>query len=69
MTMFPLHFHAGYGEYEVIVHIETGIAEDRFPERALRHLMAWCDFHEGRLLDNWERCRRNEASNSIDPPE
>ena len=35
----PAHFHARYGEYEVIVHIDTGVVEGRFPKRALRHVM------------------------------
>ena len=65
----PAHFHARYGEYEVIVHIDTGIVEGRFPKRALRHVMEWYDLHKDELLDNWERCRRNEAPNSIDPLE
>ena len=37
----PAHFHAKYGEYEVIVHIATGVVEGRFPKRALRHVMEW----------------------------
>ena len=32
----PPHFHAIYGDYEVVVNIENGVIEGRFPRRALR---------------------------------
>ncbi|MCY3757765.1 MAG: DUF4160 domain-containing protein [Acidobacteria bacterium] len=41
----------------------------RFPKRALRHVMEWYELHTDELLDNWERCRRKEAPNSIEPLE
>jgi len=31
----PPHFHAKYGEYEIIVTIEGGVVEGKFPRRAL----------------------------------
>ena len=65
----PAPFHAKYGEYEIIVHIATGVVEGRFPKRALRHVMEWCELHKDELLDNWERCRRKVAPNPIDPLE
>ena len=37
----PAHFHAKYGEYEIVVHIATGVVEGRFPRRALRHVLEW----------------------------
>ena len=35
----PPHFHAEYGEYAIIVDIETGVVEGRFPRRALSALL------------------------------
>ena len=61
--------NARYGEYEVIVHIATGEVEGRFPKRALRHVIEWYDLHQDELMANWERCRRREAPNPIDPLE
>jgi len=29
----PAHFHAGYGEYEVTVEIESGVVTGKFPPR------------------------------------
>ena len=69
MRPHTAHFHAKYGEYEVIVHIATGVVEGRFPKRALRHVMEWYELHKDDLLDNWERCRRKDALNPIDPLE
>lgn len=37
----PPHFHAKYGEYEVIVNILNGVVEGKFPKRALRHVLEW----------------------------
>ena len=65
----PAHFHAKYGEYEIIVHISTAVVEGRFPKRAQRHVMEWYELHKDELLDNWERCRRKEAPNPIEPLE
>ena len=28
---FPPHFHAIYGEYDIVVEIETGVVQGRFP--------------------------------------
>ncbi|MGF1547699.1 MAG: DUF4160 domain-containing protein [Thiotrichales bacterium] len=65
----PPHFHAKYGDYEIIVDIATGSIEGRFPKRALRHVLEWHELHQEQLLDNWERCRRREDLNPIDPLE
>lgn len=35
----PPHFHAKYGEYKVVVYIESGVVEGKFPKRALKLLM------------------------------
>ena len=65
----PAHFHAKYGEYEVIVHIATGVVEGRFPKRALRHVMEWYDLRRDELQANWQRCRAREAPDPIAPLE
>ncbi|RKX76428.1 MAG: hypothetical protein DRP87_11905 [Spirochaetes bacterium] len=35
----PPHFHAVYGEYQVIVEIQSGVVHGDFPKRALRHIL------------------------------
>ena len=35
------HFHAIYGEYEIVIEIESGIINGRFPQRALKLVLEW----------------------------
>lgn len=37
----PPHFHAKYGEYEIVVNILDGVVEGKFPRRALQHVLEW----------------------------
>ena len=65
----PPHFHAKYGEYEITVGITTGVVEGKFPKRALRHVLEWCELHKEELLENWNLCQRSESLKSIEPLE
>ena len=65
----PPHFHAKYGEYEITVHIQSGVVEGKFPKRALRHVLEWYDIHREQLNENWLRCRNREAPIPIEPLE
>ncbi len=65
----PPHFHAKYGEYEIIVNILTGVVEGKFPRRALRHVLEWYECHKDELIEDWALCQKNEAPNSIEPLE
>ncbi len=49
----PPHFHATYGSYKVVVYLERGVIEGRFPPRARRHLMEWYDLHRIELHEDW----------------
>jgi len=49
----PPHFHARYGDYKIIVQIESGIIEGKFPKRALSHVLEWYEIHKDELLQNW----------------
>ncbi len=65
----PPHFHAYYGEYEVIVMIDGGIVEGRFPKRALRFVLEWLDLHKSELLENWQLAQADKPLNKIAPLE
>jgi hypothetical protein len=65
----PPHFHAKYGEYEVIVNIINGVVEGRFPKRALRHVLEWYELHKDDLIEDWELCRKQEQPKPIEPLE
>lgn len=63
----PPHFHARYGDQEVLVEMETGIVEGRMSKRALRLLFEWSELHRDELLENWTRARERRTLLSIPP--
>ena len=65
----PPHFHAKYAEYEITVHILTGVVEGKFPKRALRHVLEWYELHKDELIEDWVLCQKNEAPKPIEPLE
>ncbi len=65
----PPHFHAKYGEYEIIVDINSGVVEGKFPKRALRLVLEWYELHKEELLRNWVKMQKGEAPDPIPPLE
>jgi hypothetical protein len=66
----PPHFHAVYGEYELIIGIAPiTMLEGRAPNRVLSMVLEWSALHQQELMDDWERCRRAEAPLPIQPLE
>ena len=65
----PPHFHARYGEYEVIVEIETGNVEGVMPKRALQMIQEWRGLHKAELLENWKKAEQNKPIEKIEPLE
>lgn len=41
----PPHFYAHYGDYEIIVEIESGIIKGEFLKRAMKAVIEWLDLH------------------------
>ncbi|HOB72019.1 MAG TPA: DUF4160 domain-containing protein [bacterium] len=65
----PPHFHAMYGDYQIIVEINTGVVEGKFPKRALSLLMEWYEIHREELLKNWETLKNKGSYEKITPLE
>jgi len=65
----PPHFHAKYGDYQIIVQIDTGIIEGRFPKRALSHVLEWYEMHKDELLMNWQMIQNVGEYKKINPLE
>jgi len=65
----PAHFHAWYGGQEIVVNIDDGAVEGRFPQRALGHVLEWYALHRGELRENWERARSRRPLTRIAPLE
>ena len=65
----PPHFHAEYGENEILVEIETGEIDGRFPKRALAATLEWLELHRDELEQNWQLARESEPLRPIPPLE
>jgi hypothetical protein len=64
----PPHFHALYGEYEVLINITSfAVFAGNLPPRALGLVIEWATQHQDELLINWERARGQESLSKIEP--
>lgn len=50
----PAHFHARYGDDEVIVDIESGQVTGSMSRRALGLVQEWRQIHQDELRKEWE---------------
>ena len=65
----PPHFHAQYGQYEIIVYINDGTIEGKFPKRALRLVLEWYELHKEDLIEDWKLAESHKALLTIPPLE
>lgn len=64
----PPHFHAVYGESEAVVEIKTlEILEGKLPKRAKMLIIEWAIKHRDELLENWEKAKKPDSLNKINP--
>jgi hypothetical protein len=63
----PPHFHARYGDQEVIIEILTGVVRGYMAKRALRMLFEWSENHQQELMDNWNRASERRPLEGIAP--
>jgi hypothetical protein len=66
----PPHFHAEYGEHEVLVGISPiRILRGTAPKRVQSMILEWAALHQEELLQDWELCKNMQNPNSIEPLE
>ena len=65
----PPHFHAKYGDYEVMITIKDGIIDGKFPKRALKLVLEWLERHKDELMENWTRAQSGKELMLIEPLE
>lgn len=65
----PPHFHARYGDYEVVVEIGTGRVRGNLPRRALRHVLEWRELHRAELEADWALAAAGDPLRPIEPLE
>ncbi len=64
----PPHFHALYGEHEVLIDINTfAVFAGHLPPRALGLVVEWTTLHQDELFNNWERAQVQESLSKIEP--
>lgn len=64
----PPHFHARYGEYQILVGIDTlSVMRGNFPSRALGMVIEWASLHQKELMDAWNRLRDSRLPEKIQP--
>ena len=64
----PPHLHALYGEYEVLININSfAVFAGNLPPRALGLVIEWATQHQDELLINWEMATGQESLSKIDP--
>jgi len=65
----PPHFHAKYGDYEIVVELNSGVVEGKFPKRALALVMEWYELHKNELMVDWEMIKTSGEFKKIKPLE
>ncbi len=66
----PPHFHADYGENSIEITIETlEVLKGKLPNRVLGLVLEWASLHRGELRTDWERARKGETLEPIQPLE
>ena len=64
----PPHFHARYGGDKASVTIEDlSILAGSLPPRVLGLVVEWGTLHRQELEEAWQRARRNESVDPIEP--
>jgi Domain of unknown function (DUF4160) len=68
-----IEIHAGlseaHGSYEILVYLDDGVVEGRFPRRALRHVLEWYERHRDQLQHNWELAQNHKLPVKVPPLE
>ncbi len=65
----PPHFHAKYGDEEVVIEIETGKVTGNISRRALALLQEWREQHKEELSADWKLAEQNKPLQRIKPLE
>jgi hypothetical protein len=66
----PPHFHALYGEYEILVNIKTlEVIRGKMPRRALSLVLEWASERRFELMEDWELCVTRQSPKKILPLE
>ena len=65
----PPHFHAKYGDDEIIVEIESGTVTGAMSKRAVTMIQEWRIMHQEELMENWRCVEQKKNLKKIRPLE
>ena len=64
----PPHFHAEYAGKKALIDIQNScVLSGGLPNRQLKYVLAWCEFHKDELMQNWELAKDDKPLNEITP--
>lgn len=62
------HFHVRYNDFDAKVSIGSySVIKGHLPNRAYNLVKEWAALHKDELLENWERIKKGESINKIEP--
>jgi hypothetical protein len=66
--IWPPHFHARYGDYEIRVNITTGeIMTGFFPPVPRKRVLKWLVLHRKELVEDWKLAKQRKPLRRIEP--
>lgn len=66
----PPHFHAEYGDEEVLINIHTlSVFAGRLSPRVTGLVIEWATLHQEELLEDWHRAQNQQTLQKIAPLE
>lgn len=66
----PPHFHAMYGDAEVLIDIRTlEVLKGNLPKRAQALVLEWAAQHRNELMEDWNLCQLKQLPKRIPPLE
>jgi len=65
----PAHFHAKYGDEEVIVEIQSGKVTGNISQRVLNMVQEWRELHKDELMVDWKLAEEGKPLKRIKPLE
>ena len=64
----PPHFHAVYGENEVLITIENlSVLAGSIPPRSLGLIIEWASIHKNELFKIWNQAMNHQKLDKIEP--
>lgn len=68
MDHMPPHFHAAYGDEEVLISInDLEVLEGSLPGKQLKMVLGWAAIRQDQLMDNWDLAVRKQELFAIEP--